>query len=126
MSTDRIVTYHPQTLDAQADAQRARLESSLDAIGQRLQDKSDAVDAYADRVQALGDGVRRYRWPLVGLAVLVGALIGYRRPPPNPTVLLLPATTGAAPPRPSRALLGDALGAVARHLAWRAAERWFK
>lgn len=126
MSTEMIVTHDPQTLDAQADAQRARLESSLKAVGQRLQDNKATVDAYVDRVHDIEDGVRRFRWPVVGAAMFVGALIGYRRTPPRPTVYLLPATTDAEPPPPrsSHGLLKSALGAVARHLARRAIERW--
>ena len=113
-------------LEVQAQSQRQRLETTLDRLKSRLEDKRARVDELQDDLQNIDDDVRRLRWPLVGAALVIGALVGRRRASPAPQVYLLPASTDEyAMPAPKKAgFFRSALGAVAGHMVRRAITRW--
>lgn len=127
---ERGPTSDLDALEAETQRRRARIEQALDAIGARVRAKKEKLDDYADQIEAIDDGVRRHRWPLLGLAVLVGGFVGRRRRR-RPQVFLLPAHAESLrelPPTPprtlGRALFRSALSAFASHFARRAAEHF--
>ena len=119
-------------LERRAQAQRAQLDATLGALKDKFDNQRDKLEDAQDQLQSVDAKIRRWRWALVGGAVLVGALVGRRKraPAPKAQVYLLPASTDVtqvvpeAVRPPSRSMFRTALSAVAGHVARRAVQQW--
>ncbi len=122
----------PEALAHAVRDHRRAVEETVEALKTKFSRATDRVEHAREKVDDATVFVREHRWPLLGVASVLGLLVGIRARRPQRVQLMLPSglpgeSVVAQPARRQRTFVRAAVGAIGsillRELGWRALER---